>query len=69
VRRLDEFDERLNDLCARLHVHYVTARNLQHESAFLRADELHEGAEGQRLYGELEGRLIAEAWLASSGQK
>jgi hypothetical protein len=66
VRRSEELDRLLAATCARLHVAYASARDIGHSDAHLRSDELHDGPEGQRLYGEVEGRLIAEAWLAAT---
>jgi hypothetical protein len=65
TRRVDEFDARLRAVCETLHIAFATARNVDHADSLLRADELHEGPEGQRLYGELEGHVIADAWLAA----
>jgi hypothetical protein len=65
--RVDEFDARLRVLCASLHIAFASARGVVHADSLLRADELHEGPEGQRLYGELEGHIIADAWLAAVG--
>jgi len=62
-RRCDEFESILSDFCRRLHVAFAPAGSIGHQHSFLRADEVHEGPEGQRLYGEFEGALIARAWL------
>ena len=63
-RRLsDELDSMLAAACERLHVPYASASYIGHQSSFARADEVHEGPEGQRLYGEFEGKLIARAWM------
>jgi hypothetical protein len=63
VQRSEQLDALLAAACSRLHVAYVSARAVGHDSSFLLSDELHDGPEGQRLYGEVEGRLIASAWL------
>lgn len=68
IRRSEELDRLLTDACNRLHVAYASARNVGHDSSFLLADELHDGPEGQRLYGEVEGRLIAQAWLKAKSE-
>jgi hypothetical protein len=41
------------------------AGTVDHADSLLRAGELHEGPEGQRLYGVLEGHVTADAWLAA----
>lgn len=66
VRRSEDLDRLLTDVCHRLHVAYASARNIGHDSSLLLADELHDGPEGQRLYGEVEGALIARAWLETT---
>ena len=63
MRRCDEFEALIRALCEQLHVAYAPAGYIGHSMSFARADEVHEGPEGQRLYGEFEGRLIARAWL------
>lgn len=63
-RLTDDFDARLTALCAKLHVPYTESRSTA-SPAFLAADGIHDTIEGQRVFGELEGRAMAEAWLAS----
>ena len=68
TRRVDAFDRNLAALCVGLHVPYASVRAIGHQAAFLRADEVHDGPEGQRLYGQIEGQLIAQAWAASGAR-
>jgi hypothetical protein len=65
-RLTDDFDARLAALCAKLHVPYTASRNAA-SPALLAADGIHDTIEGQRVFGELEGRAMAEAWLAAKG--
>jgi hypothetical protein len=62
--RSETLDRLLSELCSESHVAYGSARFIGHGTAHLREDDLHDGPEGQHLYGEVEGKLIARAWLA-----
>jgi hypothetical protein len=65
LRRNVEFEERLAELCGRLHVVYAPARAIVDSPALLMGDDVHSNIEGSRIFGELEGEAIAEAWLAA----
>ncbi len=65
-RRIDEFEARLSDLCQSLHVPYCSTRLVADDPALLQADGVHDNAEGQRIFGELEGKAIAAAWQAAT---
>ena len=61
-----DFDRRLSELCARLHVTYAPARAAVAGPGLLLGDDVHSSIEGARIFGELEGRAIAEAWRAAN---
>lgn len=67
-RRTDELDERLRELCAKLHVSYVPVRDVVDQPEYLLGDGIHENAAGQRVFGELEGEAIARSWLLSTAR-
>lgn len=64
-RRVQEFEERLATLSRTLHVSYTSARALADEAATHLADGLHDDLAGQRDFGQLEGKAVADAWLAA----
>jgi hypothetical protein len=59
-----ELDHRLTELARSLRIAYTSTR-LDFDATHLAADGFHTGVVGQRVQGEIEGRLIAEAWLAA----
>ncbi|MBI5948488.1 MAG: SGNH/GDSL hydrolase family protein [Chloroflexi bacterium] len=63
-RRLFEFDALVAEACRNLHVPYASVAGTATPDLLL-PDEVHENAKGARIFGELEGRAVAEAWLAA----
>lgn len=63
-RRNDALDHALAAMSERLHVAYAPHPQ-EFELAQLGADRFHTNEAGQRVQGEVEGNLIARAWLAS----
>jgi hypothetical protein len=61
-----DFDRRLADLCARLHVAYAPVREAVSAPGLLLGDDVHSSIAGTRIFGELEGRAIVEAWRAAN---
>jgi hypothetical protein len=59
-----ELDQRLTELGRSLRIAYASTR-LDFDPAHLAPDGFHTGVVGQRVQGELEGKLITEAWLAA----
>jgi hypothetical protein len=68
LRRNIAFDDQLAELCKRLHVAYIPARVVVDSPTLLIGDDVHSNIEGARIFGELEGRGIAEAWLAATAR-
>ncbi len=64
-QRLLELDALLAETCRTLHVPYSRVAESSTPDLLL-PDEVHENAAGSRVYGEIEGRAIAEAWLAAA---
>jgi hypothetical protein len=64
ARRNMELDQRLTELARSLRIAYTSTR-LDFDPAHLAPDGFHTGVVGQRVQGELEGKLITEAWLAA----
>jgi hypothetical protein len=64
AQRADDFDARLADLCAKLHVTYASARTIS-DPTLLGPDGVHDTIDGHHAAGELEGRAMAAAWLAA----
>ena len=65
--RVFDFERRLAALCGALHVSYVSARGPAADAESFLPDQTHDDLPTQRVFGELEGRAIAEAWLAAVG--
>lgn len=63
--RILDFERRLATLCTSLHVSYVSARGPAADSESFLPDQTHDDLPTQRIFGELEGRAIAEAWRAA----
>lgn len=63
--RVFDFERRLAALCSTLHVSYVSARGPAADAESFLPDQTHDDLPTQRIFGELEGRAIAEAWLAA----
>ncbi len=64
--RVLDFEHRLAALCKSLHVNYVSARGPAADSESFLTDQTHDDLPTRRIFGELEGRAIAEAWLAAT---
>jgi hypothetical protein len=64
ARRNADLDLRLADVARTLHIAFVSCR-MEFDPTHLAADGFHTGVVGQRAQGEIEGKLIAEAWLAA----
>jgi len=63
-RRNGELSALLAEMCQSLHIPYVPVDDT-FDASLLDGDQFHTNEEGQRRQGELEGRAIAEAWLAA----
>jgi hypothetical protein len=69
LRRNVAFDDQLAELCKRLHVAYIPARAVVDSPTLLHGDDVHSNIEGSRVFGELEGKAIAETWLAATARR
>lgn len=64
ARRNSELHLRLGAMADSMRIPYSSAR-MEFDATHLAPDGWHTGVVGQRVQGEIEGRLVAEAWLAA----